>query len=53
MYDVTGHLLTFGCFVSFGYFDTTEALQVGSEQRSELHGRANDTRLLYDERLTE
>ena len=34
MYDVTWHLLTLGCYGSFGYCYTTEALQADTEQRS-------------------
>ena len=34
MYDGTWHLLSFGCYGNFGYFNTTEALQAGTEQRS-------------------
>ena len=32
------HLLTLGCYDSFGYCDTAEALQASTEQRSE-HGK--------------
>ena len=34
MYEVTWHLLTLRCYVSFGYCDTTEALQAATEQCS-------------------
>ena len=33
MYDVTWYFLTLGCCGNVGYCDTTEALQVGTEQR--------------------
>ena len=36
MFDVTWHLLTLGCYGSFGYCDTTEALQAATELRSDL-----------------
>ena len=35
MYDITWHLLILGCYGSFGYCDTTEALQAGTEQHSD------------------
>ena len=37
MCDVMEHLLSLGCYGSFGYFSTTEALQAGTEQHSEAH----------------
>ena len=36
MYGVTWHLLSFYGYGSFGYFNTTEALQTGAEQRSSV-----------------
>ena len=36
MYDGTWHLLSFGCYGNFGHFNTTGALQAGTEQRSSL-----------------
>ena len=46
MYDVTWHLLTLGCYGSFGYCDTTEALQADTEQRSVWSNAAFSTLFL-------
>ena len=49
MYDVTRHLLTLGSFGNFGYCDTTEALQAGTEQRS---GYAVATAMMFKRQTT-
>ena len=45
MYDVTRHLLMLGCFGSFVYSDTTEALQAGTEQHSGFEVVSGDSSL--------